>query len=67
MKTKKYDTTLIDAEIKQMKRRTFFEFATQFAWTLHPIGCVLMMLAFITMLAFAIVMMMSEPSLTGSY
>lgn len=64
---RKYDTTLIDAEIKQMKRQTFFEFATQFCWALYPIGCVITMLAFITMLAYAIVMMMSEPSLTGSY
>ena len=64
---RKYDTTLIDAEIKQMKRRTFFEFATQFCWSLFPLVCVLMMVAFLTMLAFAIVMMMSEPSLTGSY
>jgi hypothetical protein len=67
MKTKKYDTSLIDAQIKQMKRQTFFKFATQFCWSLFPIGCVLMMVAFLTMLAYAIVMMMTSPSLTGNY
>jgi hypothetical protein len=64
---RKYDTSLIDAQIKQMKRQTFFEFATQFCWSLFPIGCALFFLAFITMLAYAIVMMATEPSLISKY
>jgi hypothetical protein len=64
---RKYDTSLIDAQIKQMKRQTFFEFATQFCWSLFPLGCTLFIIAFITMLAYAIVMMASEPSLISKY
>jgi hypothetical protein len=67
MKTKKYDTSLIDAQIKQMKRQTFFEFATQFCWSLFPIGCALFILTFLTMLAYAVVMMATEPSLISKY
>lgn len=64
---RKYDTSLIDAQIKQMKRQTFFEFATQFCWSLFPLGCALFIIAFITMLAYAIVMMATEPSLISKY
>jgi hypothetical protein len=67
MKTKKYDTSLIDAQIKRMKRQTFFEFVTQFAWSLFPLGCALFILTFLIMLAYTVVMMMTEPSLTGNY
>lgn len=64
---KKYDTSIIDKEIKQNRRKMFFETATQFFWGLYPLGCALAYFAFIALMAFAALMWFTEPSLTGNY
>ena len=67
MKQKKYDTSIIDNELKRIKRKSFFDFATQFCWTLYPFGCMAILTALALLFAIIIVLWISEPSLTGNY
>lgn len=71
MKTKnknmkrKYDTTILDKEIKQMKKQSFFNTLKCLAWGLYPFGCALFIALFSLFFAYAIVMMMTEPTIKG--
>ena len=62
---RKYNTKLIDKEIKQMKKQSLFNTIKSLAWGLYPIGCALFVLLFSLFFAYAIVMMATEPTIKG--
>ena len=63
-KQNKYDTSLID---KELKKPSFFERYYAFFWALEPLGYTIAFIAFILIAVYVVLMWLTEPSLNGTY
>ena len=64
MKHKKYNIKLIKHE---MRTPRWYDGLLRYAYAFHPLGCVLVMVMFIFIMAYTIFMWFTSPSLTGNY